>query len=37
MSENRTRSLLLLQADADERRLVSAIAGRVAVDHLMKR
>ncbi len=26
--ENRTRSLLLLDADADERRLVSAIAGR---------
>ena len=28
MGENRTRSLLLLDADADERRLVSAIAGR---------
>ncbi|HEU5286221.1 MAG TPA: response regulator, partial [Sphingomicrobium sp.] len=28
ISENRTRSLLLLDADPDERRLVSAIAGR---------
>jgi DNA-binding NtrC family response regulator len=28
MSENRTKSLLLLDADANERRLVSAIAGR---------
>ena len=28
MTENRTRSLLLLESDADERRLVSAIAGR---------
>ena len=28
MGDNRTRSLLLLDADADERRLVSAIAGR---------
>ena len=28
ISENRTRSLLLLDSDPDERRLVSAIAGR---------